>query len=640
MTTNDEITFEAFREQWLIDIQKDSPSTIELGRRFAHKLLTQWLDIEGTTDDLVYCDGSGDGGIDIAYLDRGESDGSEAADQSVVGHTWYVVQSKYGKAFQGTTTLLEESQKVIDTLDGRRPKLSSLAQGLLERLTNFRRQASDRDKIRLVFATESPLNEDEKQVLKDVRAMGRERLSTMFDVESVSIDTIYKRTLEEQIAGKDRIRVPIKANVVSSGADLIVGSVTLVDLFNFLKAYRDRTEDLDQLYEKNVRRFLGSRGKVNKAIQETLRSAPERFGLYNNGITIVVTDFTPQEQGNFELVEPYVVNGCQTTKTIWEVCYQRLEAGGTGVAPEMEDWRRKASQGVVITKIVKVGDSGEDLSVAITRYTNSQNAVREKDFLALTSDFKTWASLMADRYDIYLEIQRGGWDSMRALQKQRPDMKQFTQSANAFDLVKVYGAGWLAEAGTAFGKNGPFLPNGSIFKRITEPVNGDEEAFGVDDLYAAYHLHCDATQLDFGRGASKITRRQTKFLFYMVVIDLLKDVMTHCDIKISPRYITSSFLKIFNGNHEGAAEALLNTATEVIDSYFTEGTDACVFDEPAYKNTFNYDLNAFLKWEKLGKNENDCPRLRILLGVSKFSMGHKTGGNPSIRETIRTAITS
>ncbi len=294
----------------------------------------------------------------------------------------------------------------------------------------------------------------------------------------------------------------------------------------------------------------------------------------------------------------------------------------------------------MVTKIVKIGDSGEDLGLAITRYTNSQNAVREKDFLALTSDFRTWASLMADRYDIYLEIQRGGWDSRRALQKQRPEMKQFAKSANAFDLLKVYWAGWLAEAGTAFGKNGPFLPNGSIFKRITEPINGDGEAFGVDDLYAAYHLLCAAYDLDFGRGASKVMRRQTKFLFHMVTIDLLEDVMTRSNIEKTRKNCSRALLELFSGGNEPAAEALLNTATEVIDSYLTEGTDACVFDEPAYRNTFNYDLNAFLKWEKLGKSENDCPRLRSLLGVSKLSMGHKTGGNPSIRETIKAAITS
>ncbi len=210
MVTEQSVTFEAFREQWLSDIQSGNPSTVELGRHFAHKLLRDWLDVESASDDLVYCDGSGDGGIDIAYLDRGErGDTGEGEEESAAGHTWYIVQSKYGKAFRGTTTLLEESQKVIETLDGRRPKLSSLAEALLERLSNFRKQASDNDRIHLVFATELPLSEDEKQVLKDVRAMGRERLGPLFDVESISIETIYRRSLEELVAGKDRIQIPI-----------------------------------------------------------------------------------------------------------------------------------------------------------------------------------------------------------------------------------------------------------------------------------------------------------------------------------------------------------------------------------------------------------------------------------------------
>lgn len=47
----------------------------------------------------------------------------------------------------------------------------------------------------------------------------------------------------------------------------------------------------DMLYEKNVRKFLGNRRKVNKGIENTLLTKPERFGLYNNGITIVVEEF-------------------------------------------------------------------------------------------------------------------------------------------------------------------------------------------------------------------------------------------------------------------------------------------------------------------------------------------------------------
>ncbi|MEO8661619.1 MAG: AIPR family protein [Bryobacteraceae bacterium] len=88
----------------------------------------------------------------------------------------------------------------------------------------------------------------------------------------------------------------------------------------------------------------------------------------------------------------------------------------------------------------------------MTRYTNSQNAVKEKDFIALTPDFRTWKREMEAKYDVFLEIQRGAWDSQQALQKQRQDVKRFTRMCNAFDLLKAYGSGWLGEAGTAFSK--------------------------------------------------------------------------------------------------------------------------------------------------------------------------------------------
>jgi hypothetical protein len=86
-----------------------------------------------------------------------------------------------------------------------------LAAALLERLTTFRQQASERDKIVLVFATEEPLNEHQKRALEDVKAMGRGRLGPLFDVEAVSIGVIYKRTLEEA-AGSDQGKVKVSCH--------------------------------------------------------------------------------------------------------------------------------------------------------------------------------------------------------------------------------------------------------------------------------------------------------------------------------------------------------------------------------------------------------------------------------------------
>jgi hypothetical protein len=633
MTGDTTIGFEEFRRSWLEDVQSGDPSTVELGRRFALKLVTQWLDISENTADFIYCDGSGDGGIDVAMLDTGPDEVLD--DTGASGHTWYLVQSKYGSAFSGVSTLLAEGQKVVDTLNGHRPRLNSLAEGVLERLNNFRNGAGPGDKIILVYATEAALNEAEKRALTDLRAMGSSRLGSIFDIETISIETIHARLQEiETATSAKRLSVDLDAQLVDSGADLLVGSVSLLSLYEFLKRYRDETGDLDRIYEKNVRRFLGGRGKVNKAMQDTLRDAPGQFGLYNNGITIVVHEYE-QANDRVNLSEPYIVNGCQTTRTIWEVFHNKLSAGGTGVNPETEAWKAKASKGVVVAKIVKVGHSGEKLLQAITRYTNSQNAIREKDFLALTSDFKTWQNELAGGYNLYLEIQRGGWDSQKALQNTNPKAKQFSKHANAADLVKVYGAGWLGDAGLAFGKNPPFLPDGSVFKRIVNGADTDGGSFGAVDLYAAYLLQQATATLGFGRGAEKQSRRQTRFLFLMVVIDLFRDVLSRANHPVDHRATSAALVKVLE--NEGSSAAIMDSAAEVIDGYLTQGSDDSVFTEPAYLNSFNADLNAFLKWEKLGKTDTDTPRLKNALAINKSVMGKAIGG-ASARQVIMAAV--
>ena len=96
------------------------------------------------------------------------------------------------------------------------------------------------------------------------------------------------------------------------------------------------------MYEKNVRQFLGGRRRVNLGIKKTLNENPEKFGLYNNGITIVVSGYSkPASDGllNITMNDPYVVNGCQTTRTVWEVLEPKFNSGGTGDDSPTKIWR-------------------------------------------------------------------------------------------------------------------------------------------------------------------------------------------------------------------------------------------------------------------------------------------------------------
>ena len=66
------ITYESFKEEWLHEILDNEPTTVQKGNRFARKLLTQWLDLDNDNNEITFCDGTGDGGIDAVFLKRGE----------------------------------------------------------------------------------------------------------------------------------------------------------------------------------------------------------------------------------------------------------------------------------------------------------------------------------------------------------------------------------------------------------------------------------------------------------------------------------------------------------------------------------------------------------------------------------------
>ena len=620
-----EITFEGFCEEWLREFREGDLSSFEKGQGFAFKLVTQWLSVTEDDEDLVLCDGSGDGGIDIAYLSRADIDDTEQDSQSEEGDTWYLIQSKYGTAFQGQETIISEGRKVISTLAGENSHLSEKVGQLMGRLKTFMQQSSERDRIVLVFATEKSMSESDRQALRDIRSLGRERLVPMFDVMDVSLHTIWEAGGP---AKSPAISLPIQGNFVDPNSGLRVGTITLTNLYNFLSAYRAKTGNLDQLYERNVRQFLGGGGKINKGIKTTLENNPDLFGLYNNGITIVVSDYSLKSDGSCVLFNPYVVNGCQTTKTIWAVLQQYFDSGGTGESEAIAKWRGNAERGVVVTKIVKSDNAQID---NITTFTNSQNSVRPQDFLALRGDFRSWARAMAERFGIFLEIQRGGWDSQKRYQQNHPSSQQFSEFANAFDIIKVYSAGWLHEPGTAFGKNSPFIPGtGTIFKRITS----GEEPFGVDDLYAAYRLQKLSDQFKFGRGAQEVSRRQTRFLFYFVAIDFLREALIRATRPYSASELTSALLRLLKDANADALQALLDSAIEVVDVYLNQESEDSLYKEPRFQG----DLNTFLKWEQLGKNEDSTPFLKSLLSAHKQGFGRRFRGEPSPRDLVIEAI--
>lgn len=72
-----------------------------------------------------------------------------------------------------------------------------------------------------------------------------------------------------------------------------------------------------KLFEENVRDFLGVDVDVNSEIAETLSNADKkpRFGLMNNGVTIVASSVRPAGQEIY-IRDFQIVNGCQTSNIL------------------------------------------------------------------------------------------------------------------------------------------------------------------------------------------------------------------------------------------------------------------------------------------------------------------------------------
>jgi hypothetical protein len=596
------IAFAEFEQQWLEEVIAGNPSTTVLGHRFAEKLLRDWLEIESSTAEVILCDGAGDGGIDAAIFIK------EDVTEGIEGDTWMLVQSKYGSSYAGAETISAEAQKVFATLEGKRERLSSLSGELVDRLRNFLKNSGPKDRLDYVLATNRNLTAEEQEYLANIKTLGRAKFGELFDVDSVSIETIYKKLAEEDALGPEKLSVNLSTTVTSSGDILFIGATTLRNLFKFMQDYKSRSGDLDLLYEKNVRKFLGNKRKVNKGIERTLEEHPERFGLYNNGITLVAEEVGKISDSEFTLKNPFIVNGCQTTRSIWSVLQRRLNSGGGAPTEAQVQWEENLDKAVVITKIVIVGAEGEDLLTETTRFTNSQNAVTEKDFIALEKDFRTWAPIFNSRFGVFLEIQRGAWEARKAFQRQNPlATPRYSESANAFELLKSYAAGWFGDAGIAFGKNPPFAPGGSLFNKII-----NDAGFGVESLYAAYLLQTLANGYGFGRGAASQTRGQTRYLFIMVAVDLVKDLLVNEHRDYSHSGITAAIIAFSQAD---LLKGIGDAAVQLIDDYLTQGNEDSLFEEPEYQKS--RDLNAFLKSDKLGKGDEFSPRLRTQMTMTK-----------------------
>lgn len=128
------------------------------------------------------------------------------------------------------------------------------------------------------------------------------------------------------------------------------------------------------LFAKNIRFYKGNTD-VNEGMKRVLIHEPDKFYYYNNGIKLLcksinrkAKDSTNKDTGLFALEGVSLVNGAQTTGTIGSVFLENPE---------------QVSKAKVMIQIIDLSNVDTETSTQITRLSNTQNRIENKDFAAL-----------------------------------------------------------------------------------------------------------------------------------------------------------------------------------------------------------------------------------------------------------------
>lgn len=241
-----------------------------------------------------------------------------------------------------------------------------------------------------------------------------------------------------------------------------------------------------RLLQKNVRAFLGLRGKKNKKIQETINTQPSRFLAYNNGLTITVSGIELGPDNRLQRIEnTQIVNGGQTIAVL---------------ANEFKVNDPESLSCIMVTaKIIHVkhAEKHMDWIERIAETSNTQNAIKDADLsshnplyrkikeISLQSVFRKGT----EQYKWYFSRVRKEYDAELAQNKKRSktDVKKFEETfPKACSIEKgivarvecvFSGKPWISSRGEAkchidFLENLPegFEPDSAWYRRLVGKV--------------------------------------------------------------------------------------------------------------------------------------------------------------------------
>lgn len=357
--------YDEFYEQ--VKIAEDDTVSGWEHQDFFTSVMLDYLEEAGEIDSPVIC----------PYRDRG------------IQLNAYII-SEGRDAVEIFVSIFHESETLISTY--RNDVDAALKRGLqlYRRSTNNLYKSFERDNDTYEFASTVALNKEKIERLKVVALTNgnvKEMQLNPLELDGVSVsfeiwdmDRLYRCVSSGKM--RETIEICFEKDygyvipcIKTSASEKYSSYLAVINGEVLAKLY---SQFGSRLLEKNVRSFLQVRGAVNKGIRETLRSEPEMFLAYNNGISVTAEDVTISEDYNgyctiTKIRDMQIVNGGQTTASIYNAYMdKKQEVNLSNVYVQMK----------ISVINTKTNEEMDEIVKKISAYANTQNKIQMADFSA------------------------------------------------------------------------------------------------------------------------------------------------------------------------------------------------------------------------------------------------------------------
>ncbi|QSV70036.1 MAG: AIPR family protein [Aphanizomenon flos-aquae KM1D3_PB] len=353
-------------------IKKHQKNKGAINNQKSYALLIWFLEFYGRKSNYkdFITDGDKDSSCDIVF-DNTNNQGDKI---------FYVVQSKWNNADNSEKeTDKDEILKALNDFDtileGEKQNVNEKLKAKLEDLDNHRKANGE---VKFIFLTLSQYKGGADENISAFKKSDEKLKFEVIDINRIKVDYIdrtYKKIepLNPLESYQNPEENPVTLEIVQKNG--VVKIEKPFEAYMFLlrpKSIYDLFEKYGfALFYKNVRNPL-LQSQFNKDIERTAVDNPAYFWYYNNGIT-AITYFLPsigRKAEKIELTGLQIINGAQTVYAI----YRAYKDASPTKRKQMD------SESLVTLRLLKSG--GKDFDLNVTRYTNSQNPVDDRDFCA------------------------------------------------------------------------------------------------------------------------------------------------------------------------------------------------------------------------------------------------------------------